>query len=337
MRSWVLILLIVIVLPFSGCTAENESDSITTGTEPYNESSPAITEASVNGLYLANLSDRVVLDRCLEHTNYSGWEGDYKIYDSTAPFRRGEVVNAVVILGKNNWDWEVRINCDIYPNGSTYSRVERLEDVNKPIMNKTARDKALNLARERLGDADLLLAYSKRDPVNRGVESYRLVMRSNGTGYFVIVSGWKVVDIKEVEYRVPSSEDFNVSIYLQSVNETSTNVSEAKLCALMTYEGSLPTEIRYAHIHPFEIEIHDLLRGNTIKAPAIQLDILSGKIMEPSGEMRWCKEFKLFKGGYIATTYADISLQDPMDCLRSNSESECYERIESSSLSFEIE
>lgn len=334
-RFVILILAIGFALVFSGCSQQEFVSTTPSPTSsPSPEPAPELTAIPENGLYLANLSDRVVLDKCLEHTNYSGWEGDYKIYDNTAPFRRGEIVNAVVILGKNDWDWEVRINCDIYPNGSTYSRVERLKDVNKPILNKTARDKALKLARERVGDADLLLAYSKRNPVNREVESYRFVMRSNGTGYFIIVSDWKVADIKEVEYRDPSSWDFNVSIYLQSVNETSTNVSDAKLCTLMTYEGSLPTEIRYAHIHPFEIRIHDLLRGNIIKAPAIQLDILSGKILEPSGEMRWCKEFKLFEGGYIATAYADLSLQD---CLRSNSESECYERIESGSLSFEIE
>jgi outer membrane lipoprotein-sorting protein len=304
----------------------------------YNFSPPENVTKVINYGYetkkkVNQLTEDEILDICLSRIGYRNW--NHSLYDSTPYYRKNVSKDVTIYLEKGGSGFKAE--CHIEKNVSV--RLTRLGIVKSPFVE--GQEKIIRIAKTKV-NATPLFAYEIYNLATRKAEEYRVVMRGEVKGYIVSVRNGEV-SVKEVKLRfLKDVHPFNVTIY----NATPLNQSPITLCAVLRYEGNLPRIIYYGGISPLAMLVFDLTRKVRMEAPLIKPLNLEEKVIEPGDEYKRCFTFDLFKGKYEAIPYAEIALEDPLDCFKKYNDTDvaelkCYLRIYShgvrGSLDFKVE
>jgi hypothetical protein len=279
------------------------------------------------------LTEDEILDICLSRIGCRNW--NHSLYDSTPYYKKNVSKDVTIYLEKGGSGF--RAECHI--SKSISIRLTRLGIIKSPFVED--REKITNIAKSKV-NATPLFAYEIYNLATRKAEEYRVVLEDKTKGYIVSVRNGEV-SVKEVRLRfLKDLRPFNISIY----NLTPLNQSPITLCAVMRYEGSLPKIIYYGGISPLAMLVFDLTRNIRMEAPLVKLLNLEERVIEPGDEYKRCFTFDLFKGKYEAIPYAEIALEDPLDCFKKYNDTDvaelkCYQRIYShgvrGSLDFKVE
>jgi outer membrane lipoprotein-sorting protein len=283
------------------------------------------------------LTEDEILDICLSRIGYRNW--NHSIYDSTPYYRKNASKDVTIYLEKGGSGFKAE--CHIGKNVSV--RLTRLGVIKSPFVED--QEKIIRIAKTKVNatyaiNATPLFAYEIYNLATRKAEEYRVVLEDKTKGYIVSVRNGEV-SVKEVKL-LKDLRPFDISIY----NLTPLNQSPITLCAVMRYEGNLPRIIYYGGISPLAMLVFDLTRNIRIEVPLIKPLNLEERVIEPGDKYKRCFTFDLFEGKYEAIPYAEIALEDPLDCFKRYNDTDvaelkCYLRIYShsvrGSLDFKVE